>query len=155
MTDQTGNFPDYTFEYDESSEFWIAKEDSKIFVVDCSTNGQGGSHWVLHWRGKSIGFTTLDFMGKHNAIQEPEKGKYIWTIGNIGSRVFGSKLRPMAEAKVYQFCGLEELEQVKRIIVLFLERYDPYQTESNNSQKRGKILFSDHLNKRVNEGELF
>ena len=155
MTESIENLSDYVFEFNKISTFWVKQGDPKTFVVDCSSDGQGGAHWVLYWQGKRIGFTTLDFMGRSNPIEEPEKGKYIWTIGNIGSRVFGHKERPEASAVVYKFSNFAELEQVQNLIVAFLERYSPYNEENTSGLKRGQTRFSDDLNRRIKNEELF
>jgi len=139
--------------YYDSARKRIVSEDPEVWVEDCGTMRERGHGFILHLRGKKIGFEEVSTSSER--IKGPTESSISWTIDKIGGSVdkWSSKLDCVVEAAHgYHFeCMGEQVEAVELIeksLSVFLDIFGKYDVENVS------VFFTDRLRRQLASGEL-
>lgn len=138
----------FTYDRDEGTIYLI--EDPSISLKILGFLPEQGFVWVLGYRGRKIGLTTLDQDGTEYFPETAEDGSKIRIIADIGVYVSrGSRRPPLAPS--FYFRNRQELKETLGVIQkVFSVLPDDNKFEKGTGS--GKLRFSDGMLERIENG---
>jgi len=138
----------FTFDRDKRTIYLI--EDPSVSLKIIGFRPEQGFIWVLGYRGRKIGLTTLDQDGTEYFPETAEGGRKIRIVADIGVYVSRGSRRPPL-APYFYFRNRQELEETLGVIQkVFSVLPDDNKFEKGTGS--GKLRFSDGMLERIENG---